>query len=105
MPKVVEALLDSGADPAAESGEECTVLHYLVQVFILFGSSFLVLCLVFLGSYIILFRFCISLGLFFCFTSSLGLVFCFFSYFFSFQLNYVPCSFSHCYDHFSESIA
>ena len=35
VPKVVEALLDSGADPAAESGEECTVLHYLVQVFIL----------------------------------------------------------------------
>ena len=30
--KVVEALLDAGADPAAESGEECTVLHYLVQV-------------------------------------------------------------------------
>ena len=30
--KVCEALLDGGADPAAQSGEECTVLHYLVQV-------------------------------------------------------------------------
>jgi len=29
--QVCEALLDGGADPAAQSGEECTVLHYLVQ--------------------------------------------------------------------------
>merc|ERR1712032_638008 len=29
--QVCEALLDAGADPAAQSGEECTVLHYLVQ--------------------------------------------------------------------------
>ena len=33
--KVCEALLDGGADPAAQSGEECTVLHYLVQVVML----------------------------------------------------------------------
>ena len=30
--KVCEALLDAGADAAAQSGEECSVLHYLVQV-------------------------------------------------------------------------
>merc|ERR1712037_1075928 len=28
---VCEALLDAGADAAAQSGEECSVLHYLVQ--------------------------------------------------------------------------
>ena len=32
--KVCKALLDAGADPAAQSGEECTILHYLVQVFL-----------------------------------------------------------------------